>query len=295
MQTTTFLRNPPEIRKAIRNLQDGKRLDLAVAFVGADWHEMLSDYEGKLRLICWLSSTNTNPDSVEALMSRPNTDVRQRDAMHCKVYLSPSVGAVVGSANLSKAALAADDNSGQDEAAVMITLPPIVAEIETWFEDLWNDHETRLIEKADLAAAKDSWVRAQQARLTTLRRRQASPLRVHPDPTTPPSAPKHQAVEQRGAAQRMTGEEYLRMVEDLSADVKRKGGVRRDIIDALYKGPKTKAELHNQHPGRGAEKHDKGDAVATGIEWLNKRFKRNEFPFEITHDGELYQFTRRTP
>jgi hypothetical protein len=35
-----FLRNPSEIRKAIYNLLRGKRLDIAVAFIGADWEEM---------------------------------------------------------------------------------------------------------------------------------------------------------------------------------------------------------------------------------------------------------------
>ena len=34
--------------------------------------------------------------------------------MHCKVYLSPSLGAVVGSANLSKPALDENDDAGQD-------------------------------------------------------------------------------------------------------------------------------------------------------------------------------------
>src|SRR6478736_6661190 len=99
-----FLKNPAESRKALDRLQSGKRLDLAVAFIGADWWELLSDYGGKLRVICWLSSTNTNPYAVEDLMNRPSTEVKQRDSMHCKVYISPAKGAIVGSANLSKAA-----------------------------------------------------------------------------------------------------------------------------------------------------------------------------------------------
>lgn len=64
---TTFLRNPAEISGAVRQLQKGERLDLAVAFIGKHWRDLLSDYAGPLRVICWLSSTNTDPYAVEQL------------------------------------------------------------------------------------------------------------------------------------------------------------------------------------------------------------------------------------
>ncbi len=115
-----FLRNPAEIRKAVRGLFRCKQLDVAVAFIGADWEEILADFEGELRVICWLSSTNTNPYAVDTLRKRPLTTVKQRSTMHCKVYLAPAIGAVVGSANLSKAALEESDTAGQDEAAIYI-------------------------------------------------------------------------------------------------------------------------------------------------------------------------------
>jgi hypothetical protein len=61
-ESTTFLKNPAAIRRAIIDLQkDGKNLDLAVAFIGDDWQDTLLQYKGKIRLICWLSSTNTYP------------------------------------------------------------------------------------------------------------------------------------------------------------------------------------------------------------------------------------------
>lgn len=161
-----FLKDPAEIRKAVRELQGGKRLDLAVAFVGADWWELLGDHRDNLRVICWLSSTNTNPNAVEDMIKRPNTEVRQRDSMHCKVYISPSVGAVVGSANLSKAALSEDDIAGQDEAAVSLTDPTMLNQIEGWFENLWDDHRTRPIHEAHLRAAKASWEKAKTQRAT---------------------------------------------------------------------------------------------------------------------------------
>jgi HKD family nuclease len=112
-EAINFLENPPEIRKAVYSLQSGKELCLAVAFVRPEWEQLLSDHQGPLRIICWLSSTNTNPRAVENLMKRPNTNVKQRDSMHCKVYLAPKIGAVVGSANLSQAALSEENISGR--------------------------------------------------------------------------------------------------------------------------------------------------------------------------------------
>jgi hypothetical protein len=126
---------------------------------------LLGDHRRKLRVICWLSSTNTNPYAIEDMMKRhPNTELRQRDSMHCKVYVSPSIGAVVGSANLSKAALSEEEISGQDEAAISLTDPTILNQIEEWFGNLWNDPHTRPIHESDLAAAKDSWEKALQRR-----------------------------------------------------------------------------------------------------------------------------------
>jgi hypothetical protein len=119
-----FLSNTTAIRSAVHSLFRGKQIDMAVAFIRADWEEILSDYEGQLRVICWLSSTNTDPYAVESLIRRPRTTVKQRHAMHCKVYFAPSIGGVVGSANRSKAALDDNDTAGQDEAAISFLKNP---------------------------------------------------------------------------------------------------------------------------------------------------------------------------
>jgi len=158
-----FLRTPAEIRKALGRLNGGKRLDLAVAFVGADWRELLAGHRGKLRLICWLSSTNTDPSAVEDLMKRRETEVRQRNSMHSKVYVAPGTGAIVGSANLSRAALSDSEISGQDEAAVFVSDTVFVSEVAKWFNSLWNDkHRTKDIKKKHLDAAKEAWNKARK-------------------------------------------------------------------------------------------------------------------------------------
>jgi hypothetical protein len=134
-----------------------------VAFIGADWSELLSECRGRLRVICWLSSTSTNPHAVKEMMSHSQTEVRQRHGMHCKVYLSPTA-AVVGSANLSKGALTEQGNSGQHEGAIWVTVPSVVREIHGWFDWLWRDRETRRIGDADLVCASAAWRNAQRAR-----------------------------------------------------------------------------------------------------------------------------------
>jgi phosphatidylserine/phosphatidylglycerophosphate/cardiolipin synthase-like enzyme len=140
IRSITFLPTPFEIRGAIGALAtEAPRLDLAVAFVGQDWLDAIAGFRGPLRIICWLSSTNTDPQAVEQLMRRPRTEVRQRDSMHAKVYSAPGVGAVIGSANLSRRALAAVEGSGRDEAAVQIFDSVIRGGVEAWFRRLWQD------------------------------------------------------------------------------------------------------------------------------------------------------------
>lgn len=163
-QAATFLGSPSEIRKALKELHGGKRLDLAVGFIGADWWELLADHRGELRVICWLSSTNTNPYAVADLMKRPNTEVRQRHSLHSKVYIAPGIGALVGSANLSKAALSESDISGQVEAAILVFRLATVSTIEDWFNGLWHDeNQTTQINESALDAARKAWLKARAA------------------------------------------------------------------------------------------------------------------------------------
>lgn len=160
-----FLRNPAEIRKAVHGLFRSRQLDVAVAFIRADWEEILADFEGKLRVICWLSSTNTDPRAVDILRGRPLTTVKQRSAMHCKVYLAPAIGAVVGSANLSKAAMEESDTAGQDEAAIYISERATLDDIQTWFRVMWTDKTRTLpIRDPDISAAIVAFDRARNAR-----------------------------------------------------------------------------------------------------------------------------------
>jgi len=112
---TEFLPDPASIRKAIYGFaSDSKRLDLAVAFIGPQWERLLANYLGPIRVICWMSHPATDPDAVKLLMMRKDSVVMQGTGLHTKVYLAPRVGAIVGSANLSRPALA--DRAGSRSA-----------------------------------------------------------------------------------------------------------------------------------------------------------------------------------
>ncbi len=85
MPDREFLANPRAIRQALREaLAEAGSLDMAVAFVGKDWQDILGGFRGRVRLVCWLSSTNTNPYAVEDMLARRSFSVRQLDAMHAK-------------------------------------------------------------------------------------------------------------------------------------------------------------------------------------------------------------------
>lgn len=155
--STKFLANTAEIRKAIHGLAlNAESLDLAVAFIGPEWQRLLANYPGPIRAICWLTHPATDPDAVESLMNRENTFVKQRNGLHTKVYLAPKLGAVVGSANLSRPALADLVNAPQCEAAALVEEPKLVAEMSHWFSILWNDHlHTKKITDFNLEHARE--------------------------------------------------------------------------------------------------------------------------------------------
>lgn len=153
----TFLPEPAAIRRALQDaIAKASKLDLAVAFVGRDWQEILGAVDVPIRVVCWLSSTNTNPFAVRQMKDKPQVRVRQMDRMHAKVYLARGADvAIVGSANLSASALALGDIAGQGEAAVLVRGEEQVRPIAAWFDDVWTS--ARRIRTSDLARAETAW------------------------------------------------------------------------------------------------------------------------------------------
>ncbi len=65
-------------------------MKIAVAFVGRHWRNLFADYNGRVQLICWLSSTNTNPYAVEEMRNQPGFEVRQVDIKDDDIALAKS-------------------------------------------------------------------------------------------------------------------------------------------------------------------------------------------------------------
>lgn len=176
--TAEFLPDPSSIREAIVELaSDSKRLDVAVAFIRPEWESLLGNYLGTIRVICWLGNPATDPYAVESMRMREDLLVKQRDGLHTKMYLVPGVGAIVGSANLSSSALGSRVGHQQDEVAVLVTDQLLVKEIGIWFEERWNNSETKEISDADLAKAKEDFKKWPIPKLNTTNR-----IPLLPDP-----------------------------------------------------------------------------------------------------------------
>ena len=159
-----YLSDPASIRQSlVRGLVEMNSLDAAVAFIGTDWANILGTFSGPVRVVCWLSSTNTNPYAVEQMMQRDNIHVCHLPAMHAKVYVLQGIrsACIVGSANLTGAALSEENASGQYEAAVYASGEDTVQTVARWFDDLWEDAHS--ITEADLVAAKDAWKKARSS------------------------------------------------------------------------------------------------------------------------------------
>lgn len=157
-EACAFLRSPSEIHAAIAELtKKSPRMKLAVAYISPHWRSVFANYIGTVQVICWLDSTNTNPNAVEEIMKNSRFMVRQAHSMHAKVYLAPGIGAVVGSANLSSTALNDSDTAGKYEAAVLVKDVHVVHQIAEWFEKLWQSAD--VIEDDDLTRAKEAFAR----------------------------------------------------------------------------------------------------------------------------------------
>ena len=102
-------------------------------------------------------------------MGRRDISVRQLPDMHAKVYILKGDPArcIVGSANLTSAALSEENASGQYEAAICVADKGRARPIRRWFKALWK--EARPISRSDLAVAKKRWEAARSNRRKSAR------------------------------------------------------------------------------------------------------------------------------
>ena len=159
----TLVPSPTQIDKALGELlSTSERVDVAVAFLGQDAPDML-DTDATLRIVCWLDSGATCPAAVVELQQV--CEVRHASGMRAKVVIGHGEAgperAIVGSANLSRAALGRDteDSQGRWEVATVIEDPATLEALAGWFEKLWNDPLTRVVDDEAIKKAEEAWKR----------------------------------------------------------------------------------------------------------------------------------------
>ncbi|MBP8232868.1 MAG: phospholipase D family protein [Rhizorhabdus sp.] len=120
----------------------GKDARIATAFWSAKGVKVLFGAQGvgDTRLVCDIAMGSTSADALRALGAPRNELLRHYERLHSKVFLSEQ-GLVVGSANVSRAALGADgDPAMQLEAAVFH--PPgssVWIAARAWFDELYKN------------------------------------------------------------------------------------------------------------------------------------------------------------
>jgi hypothetical protein len=118
----------------------------------------------KHRIICNLHSGGTNPGVIRNLQAYTDTEIKHLTNLHAKVTIT-TTGAVIGSANYSKAGLAPSSNGDGSwlEAAMFIPAShPACAEARSWFWHLWKEHGRALTDE-DIIIADSNWANRQDS------------------------------------------------------------------------------------------------------------------------------------
>lgn len=160
-----------QITKNIKNIisnssQRRKPLNIAVAYWGESAIETLGldvrveSGSNNVRVICDLMGGACNPSIIEELQ-KFRILVKTRNGMHAKVWIC-GTHVIVGSANASTNGLGFDgDNSVavNQEAAVHLRDSKFAYSVNSWFDRLWDDEDSVLVNKDHLDVAKRLWRR----------------------------------------------------------------------------------------------------------------------------------------
>lgn len=184
-QRTTFLRS---IGSA---LVGASAVDIAVSYAAVSGWELLKiplARVGRVRMLITSQFAITQPEALRRALTA-GVWVRNYDGervYHPKMYLvygrvgDPKV-AILGSANLSESAL-----TTAVEAGISTTHRPLLKQLQSWFEELFEDRvHSRDVDAALLTKLEGLWVRAAArrvlARKSSSRGRTAQPRGVSPE------------------------------------------------------------------------------------------------------------------
>ena len=134
-----FLIGQP-LTDAVRHVLTGQDPRCAVAFWGKGFDAFLDRITGRkknLRVVCDISMGGCHPEALRSLGAPGNANIRYRDGLHAKVYLSET-GVVIGSANASDNGLGfKSGTAGLLEAATFHSAETAMWKaVSAWFEDL---------------------------------------------------------------------------------------------------------------------------------------------------------------
>lgn len=159
-----------ELSLQAKEILAGNKLSCAVAFWGSGAKELLMHAHtdsSQIRIICDLRLGGTNPFELEKIFEDIPNGIRQLKApniLHAKVYIS-DVGALIGSANVSKFGLGDAGSGSYLEAAIFF--PPnseMWNAAKSWFDELWTSNKrTTPIGKREIKNAQATWRPALQS------------------------------------------------------------------------------------------------------------------------------------
>lgn len=150
-----------DLSQKIREVVAGQDAHCAVAFWGCDAVTELFGTDQLQRpdvqVICDLSLGGTNPDTLRALGAPDNPNVRYRDGLHAKVFLSAR-GAVVGSANASNNGIGFMGRNAQLLEAGTYFPPASDSwhSISDWLTAL-SEHRSARVDRVALEVADLAW------------------------------------------------------------------------------------------------------------------------------------------
>ena len=157
-----FLEGPAAWQRIKDLLDQCSDARLAVAYWGKGSLEALGltdDNKVKKRcvhVICDLFSGACNPAVMRRLLKVSGVELRTHDALHAKVYWTPTQ-VVVGSSNASTNGLGFEGKKATSlrEANVLSDDPALIMSAEEWFDHLWS--EGTLVSESMVRAAEKIW------------------------------------------------------------------------------------------------------------------------------------------
>ncbi len=126
--------------KAVYKVLSGKKpLRCAVAFWGESAWEFFKQSNQIVKIICNLESGATNPFLIKKLLAKKNFQIKTKENLHAKVYLT-ECRAIVGSSNVSANGLSLEDEEirGYIEASIVTNDKNVLKSIGDWFESQWE-------------------------------------------------------------------------------------------------------------------------------------------------------------